>query len=218
MVLVVKRWGTAGLATALVGSGVVVPALATDFSAFSAHTQPAPIALDVALTAADDWLTDLFDLRSPNNPLNLLIYNMWSHDGLFWGGLVDPFISSGTLGGEVLWALQGDTEALDNLLAGDFIIRGPSMWIPVPGDSTVVDPLGWLVQIMSAIGLGPLFGVNVVDDDGHGGDVVIGGAAAMLSGIDQLLDGVGWGALGDQIPVLDDLAASFEPGQFIDLG
>lgn len=218
MVLAVKRWGATSLATALVGSGVVVPALATDFSAFSAQTQPAPIALDVALTAADDWLTDLFDLRSPNNPLNLLIYNMWSHDGLFWGGLVDPFISSGTLGGEVLWALQGDTEALDNLLAGDFIIRGPSMWIPVPGDSTVVDPLGWLVQIMSAIGLGPLFGVNVVDDDGHGGDVAIGGAAATLSGIDQLLNGLDGGALGDQIPFLDDLAASFDPGQSIDLG
>ncbi len=218
MVRAVERWGATGLATALIGSGGAVPALATDFSAFSAHTQPAPIALDVALTAADDWLTDLFDLRSPNNPLNVLIYNMWSHDGLFWGGLVDPFISSGTLGGEVLWALQGDTEALDNLLAGDFIIRGPSMWIPIPGDGTVVDPLGWLVQIMSAIGLGPLFGVNVVDDGGHGGDVAIGGAAAMLSGIDQLLDGVGWGALGDQIPFLDDLATSFDPGQFIDLG
>lgn len=217
MVRAVERWGATGLATALIGSAGAVPALATDFSAFSPHIQPAPIALDVALTAADDWLTDLFDLRSPNNPLNVLIYNMWSHDGLFWGGLVDPFISSGTLGGEVLWALQGDTEALDNLLAGDFIIRGPSMWIPIPGDGTVVDPLGWLVQIMSAIGLGPLFGVNVVDDGGHD-DVVVGGAAAMLSGIDQLLDGVGWGALGDQIPFLDDLATSFDPGQFIDLG
>lgn len=211
MVREVKRWGATGLATALIGSGVAVPALTTGFSAFSAHTRPIPIALDVKLTAADDWLTDLFDLRSPNNLLYLLIYNMWSHDGLFWGGLVDPFISTGTLGGEVLWALQGDTEALDNLLAGDFIIRGPSMWIPVPGDDTVVDPLGWLVQIMSAIGLGPLFGVNdVVDDDGHDGGIVIGSAAAMPSGIDHLLDAPDWGALGDQIPLLDDLVTVFD--------
>lgn len=218
MVRAVRRWGATGLATALIGSGVAVPVLTTGFSAFSAHTQPAPIALDVALTAADDWLTDLFDLRSPNNPLNVLIYNTWSHDGLFWGGLVDPFISTGTLGGEVLWALQGDTEAFNNLLAGNFIIRGPSMWIPVPGDGTVVDPLGWLVQLMSAIGLGPLFGVGVVDDDGHDGDVVVGGAAATFSGIDQLLNGLDWSALGDQIPALDDLAAAFDPGQFINLG
>lgn len=194
--LVVKRWGAAGLALAVVGSGLAAPALATTPSASG---QGVPIALDVELTAADDWLADLFDLRSPNNPINLIIYNMVSHDGLFWGGLVDPFISTGTLGGEVLWALQGDTEALDNLLAGDFIIRGPSMWMPVPGDDTIVDPLGWLVQIMSAIGLGPLFSADDAGDD------VAGDAAATLGGIDQ-------------IPVLDDPAAAFDPGLFVDLG
>lgn len=193
MVLVMKRCGAAGLALAVAGSGVVVPALVT---AAPALRQPAAVTLDVELTAAD-WLSDLFDLNSPNNPIHLLVYNMWSHDGLFWGGLVDPFISTGTLGGEVLWALQGDTEAFDNLLAGDFIIRGPSMWIPVPGDDAVVDPLGWLVQIMSFIGLGPLFSADVAGDD------IAGDAAASLGGIDQLLD---------------DLAAAFDPGQFIDLG
>lgn len=218
MVLAIERWGATGLATAMVGSGVVIPALATDFSASSAHTQPAPIAVDVELTAADDWLTDLFDLRSPNNPLNLFIYNMWSHDGLFWGGLVDPFISTGTLGGELLWALRGDTEALDNLLAGNFIIRGPSMWIPVPDDGTVVDPLGWLVDLMSAIGLGHWFGANVADGDDGTGEPITGAAVASLGGIDQLLNGLDWGGFGEQMPVLADLTAAFDPGQFIDLG
>ncbi|UVO14068.1 hypothetical protein NM962_08475 [Mycobacterium sp. SVM_VP21] len=206
MVLAIKRWGATGLATAVIGSGVAVPVLATEFSA---PTQPAPIALDVELTAADDWLSDLFDLRSPYNPLNLFIYNMWSHDGLFWGGLVDPFISTGTLGGEVLWALQGDTEALNNLLAGNFIIRGPSMWIPDATDGTVVDPFGWLVQIMSAIGLGHLFGVDVADADGTG-EPITGTADASLGGIEQLLNDPDWGGLGDQVPLLDDLVTVFD--------
>lgn len=207
--LVIKRWGAAGMATAIVGCGLVVPAAAT---AVSTGVEPASIAASVELTSASDWLANFLDPRSADGLVGLSLYELWSHDGLLWGGFLDPWISSGTLLGEVLWSLQGNTAQLDALLAGDWVLRGPSMWIPMPGGDTIVDPMGWLAPYIDALS-------ELLHLDFSGAfNTVVDAISSDFTDTVTFFDTLGSDLMGAFDHLFSGVAADLDLGQFIPLG
>lgn len=181
---------TTVIAAAAITAGIgISPVVATAAPSPALHTDAYSLTAAFDLFDPTSWWGIGDDLRSAGNPINDLFYNMWSHDGWLWGGIIDPYISTGTLGNQLLWALQGDFDKLGDLLSGNWVLRGDSMYIPA-GSDTVADPFGGNDFLNAIFDPSKWFGGGIGDLFGS-------------LGLGDLWSGLGGNDLGDQSGLFD---------------